>query len=249
MICPNCQHEVVDNIRFCPNCGHILPDKTPSEQVTLFQTKQQSPAVKTDNRWVVAIVAIISVAVVVVAVLFMASRTDGGSATTTAQSTTSTDAVTASSTGSSTANSDTSGSTRVYTRYVNQPDGYANVRRGRSTSYSIVGTLSNGTKVRVSNLQNGWYQLASGDYEGYYISAKTLSNRWNSYDDGVLRYVSEPDGYANVRNGRGTNYSVVGTLTNGTAVNVNHYSDGWYQIVYGEYAGYYISKDTLTENK
>ena len=65
---------------------------------------------------------------------------------------------------------------------------------------------------------------------------------------GKKLYVSEPDGYANVRTGPGTEHEVVGTLNNGDAVVVSNLNNGWYKIKEGQYKGCYISETTLTQN-
>lgn len=39
-----------------------------------------------------------------------------------------------------------------------------NIRRGPSTSYAIVGVLSEGAQVNVIGSENGWAQLDNGNY-------------------------------------------------------------------------------------
>ena len=53
-------------------------------------------------------------------------------------------------------------------------DGFAAVRSGRGTNYSQVGKLNNGEKVKVTDLENGWYKIASGKWKGYYLHRSSL---------------------------------------------------------------------------
>ena len=51
---------------------------------------------------------------------------------------------------------------------VRAPDNYAAVRTGRGTQYQEVGRITNGHRVALKDLENGWYQIAKGKYKGYY---------------------------------------------------------------------------------
>ena len=53
-------------------------------------------------------------------------------------------------------------------------DGFAAVRKGRGTGYQQVGRLNNGEKVAVTDLENGWYKIASGKWKGYYLHRSSL---------------------------------------------------------------------------
>ena len=131
--------------------------------------------------------------------------------------------------------------------FVSSSDGEANVRMGRSSSSQVWGKLYNGTAVYVSHLQDGWYLIDYGIFSGYYIHESMLSELQPDMAVTEVRYVSEPDGYANVRKGRGTNYDVVGRLDNGSVVLVTNLHDGWYEIASDPYRGYYISQSTLAK--
>ena len=54
------------------------------------------------------------------------------------------------------------------TMVVSAPDNFAAVRSGRGTQYQEVGRITNGNKVALTDLQNGWYRIAKGKYKGYY---------------------------------------------------------------------------------
>lgn len=62
----------------------------------------------------------------------------------------------------------------VLTFTVKAWDGFAAVRTGRGTGYQQVGRLNNGKKVKVTDLENGWYKIASGKWKGYYLHKSSL---------------------------------------------------------------------------
>lgn len=133
----------------------------------------------------------------------------------------------------------------VFQQFVSSSDGEANIRTGRGTQYSTVGKLYNGASVYVSDLKDGWYRIQYGEYAGKYIHRSVLSDLQPQMTSEDMFYVSEPDGYANVRTGRGTKYDVIGKLPNGTAVYVTSLHEGWYLITRGSLKGGYISASTL----
>ena len=64
-------------------------------------------------------------------------------------------------------------SSSTTTMYATADSGL-NVRKGPSTSYSKVGTLSKGTAVTVYSTSNGWSKISANGIEGY-VSSKYLS--------------------------------------------------------------------------
>ena len=112
-----------------------------------------------------------------------------------------------------------------------------NVRKGPSTSYSILGKLSSGTKVEIVEVDKntGWYKIKYKD--GYaYISYKYVKIELPVIKTGVTT------NSMNVRKGPSTSYSILGKLSSGTKVEIVEVdkATGWYKIKYGN--GYaYIS--------
>ena len=51
---------------------------------------------------------------------------------------------------------------------VRASDNFAAVRAGRGTQYEEVGRITNGNKVALTDLKDGWYKIAEGEYKGYY---------------------------------------------------------------------------------
>ena len=136
-------------------------------------------------------------------------------------------------------------------KYVNASVGL-NVRKGPSTSYSVITTLANGTKVTVVSTSGDWSKITCGNTTGY-VSSKYLSNSASSSDNtsstetSVTKYVNSSSGL-NVRKGPSTSYSVITTLANGTQVTVKSTSDGWSKITSGSVTGY-VSSQYLSSTK
>ena len=147
----------------------------------------------------------------------------------------------------STVSNDWDNMANVRRMFVSSEDGEANIRAGRGTKYDVMGKLYNGTVVYVSHPEKGWYLIEYGTFTGFYIHKDMLSETQPDIEKSEVRYVSQPDGYANIRKGRGTKYDVVGRVPNGTALEVTNLKNGWYKIASGSYKGYFISQSTLVK--
>ena len=137
------------------------------------------------------------------------------------------------------------------TKYVDASVGL-NVRKGAGTSYSVITTLSHGTKVTVKSTSNGWSKITSGSVTGYVSSAYLSSNKPSTGNDSnnetsTAKYVDSKPGL-NVRKGAGTSYSVITTLNHGTKVTVKSTNNGWSKITSGSVTGY-VSSTYLTSTK
>ena len=135
---------------------------------------------------------------------------------------------------------DTSSTTT--TKYVNATS--LNVRSGPSTSYSIIGKLTNGTKVEVISTSNGWSKI---NYDGQtgYVSSDYLSSSAPESSTTTTKYVNATS--LNVRSGPSTSYSIIGKLTSGTKVEVISTSNGWSKINYNGQTGY-VSSEYLSNS-
>ena len=98
-----------------------------------------------------------------------------------------------------------------YTKYVIATT--LNVRSGAGTSYSVLGSLSKGTKVEVISTTNGWSKISYNGSTGY-VSSQYLSDNTTSTNT-TTKYVTATT--LNVRSGAGTSYSVLGSLKIGRA--------------------------------
>ena len=136
--------------------------------------------------------------------------------------------------------------------------GALNVRSGAGTSYSVLGSLSNGAKVEIVGTSGSWYKIKYGSGYGYVskdyitVSSSNDSNNGGSNNNTTTPSTSttgtiKVNDTLNVRSGAGTSYSVIGSLKNGASVEIVETSGSWYKIKYGSGYGY-ISKDYVTVN-
>lgn len=65
------------------------------------------------------------------------------------------------------------------TCYVNSGKGL-NVRSGPSTDYSVIGTLSNGSKIEVTGESGGWYRFDYNGKDGFVASKYTTTQATDS---------------------------------------------------------------------
>ena len=121
-----------------------------------------------------------------------------------------------------------------------------NVRSGAGTNYSVIGNLKKGASATVVSNSNGWSKIKYGSGYGY-ISSQYTSGSKPSGGDTSTPSVSGKTMYCNVsglnvRSGKGTSYSVIGSLSHGQSATVVDTSDSWYKIKYGNGYGYASSK-------
>ena len=148
-----------------------------------------------------------------------------------------------------------SNATPTSTMYTT-PEIGLNLRKGPGTSYSVIRTLSKGTAVTVHSSSNGWSKISVNGVEGY-VSTSFLSSTNPSTNSSTSNgttatptttmYVT-PDAGLNLRKGAGTSYSVVKTLSKGTAVTVHSSSNGWSKVSANGVEGY-VSTSYLSSTK
>lgn len=117
-----------------------------------------------------------------------------------------------------------------------------NVRKGSSTKYAKIGSLSKGAKVEiVSKLSNGWYKIKYNGTYGYVSGAyvKLDSEQPKPGEDEKIIATGKTTAGLNVRSGAGTGYKKIGYLNKGTKVEiVTKLSNGWYKIKFNSSYGY-----------
>lgn len=117
-----------------------------------------------------------------------------------------------------------------------------NVRKGSSTKYAKIGSLSKGAKVEiVSKLSNGWYKIKYNGTYGYVSGAyvKLDSEQPKPGEDEKIIATGKTTAGLNVRSGAGTGYKKIGHLNKGTKVEiVTKLSNGWYKIKFNSSYGY-----------
>ena len=118
-----------------------------------------------------------------------------------------------------------------------------NMRKGPSTSYSVITTLTKGEEVEVISEENGWAKVNHDSKTGY-VSSKYLSDEKPVII--TIKYVNADT--LNVREGAGTSYKILGTYNHGDEVKVVSIDGNWAKIQYkGGYA--YISNKYLSNEK
>ncbi len=129
-----------------------------------------------------------------------------------------------------------------------------NVRSGANTSYSVIGKLKKGEKVKVISQNNEWAKI---EYKGKiaYTSSRYLKNASSSSNPVQPPTSTNPNGVKivntnslNVRSGPGTNYSKVGTLKKGEKVGVMSQSNGWSKLNYNNKMSYTSSQYLINDN-
>ncbi len=148
-----------------------------------------------------------------------------------------------------------SNATPTSTMYTT-PEIGLNLRKGPGTSYSVIKTLSKGTAVTVHSSSNGWSKISVNGVEGY-VSTSFLSSTNPSTNSSTSNettstptttmYVT-PDAGLNLRKGPGTSYSVIKTLSKGTAVTVHSSNNGWSNVSANGVEGY-VSTSYLSSTK
>ena len=120
-----------------------------------------------------------------------------------------------------------------------------NVRSGPSTSYSVVGSLSEGDKVSVISESNGWSKILYNNKERY-VSSRYLGSQESETDSNDTPVIKETKivntDSLNVRSGPSTSYSKLGSLSKGNKVSVISESNGWSKILYNEKEAYVSSE-------
>ena len=125
-----------------------------------------------------------------------------------------------------------------------------NVRSGKGTDTSIVGTIRNGETVTVlDNSDATWVKIkTSSGLEGYvhrdYLNFGSNAGGGNS----TVKYAQVTADVLNVRSGMGTEYSKIGSVSYGEIVEVLDDSNaGWAKIKTSSGLEGYVSKDYLGE--
>ena len=148
---------------------------------------------------------------------------------------------------------ESSTSTTTNTMYVTANAGL-NLRKGPSTSYAVIKTLSKGTEVTVVSSSNGWSKVNVGGVSGYvssdYLSSTKPSTGSSSSNESTSNSTSTmyTTDRLNLRKGAGTSYSVITTLDKGVAVTVHSSSNGWSKVSVNGMTGY-VSSSYLSSTK
>jgi uncharacterized protein YgiM (DUF1202 family) len=134
-----------------------------------------------------------------------------------------------------------------------------NVRNGPGEQYKIIGKLQNGDAVTINGKSGNWYRIKYNNgvayVSGQYLVVSGASPTPASTptpaptptpttQTGTVKVNTT----LNVRSGAGTQYKVVGSLKNGTKVEVLGKSGSWYRIKYGSITGYVSGQYLVVDN-
>ncbi len=115
-----------------------------------------------------------------------------------------------------------------------------NMRNGEGTNHKIVTTIPKGEKVSIVEDNGSWWKIKYQNKEGYsYKNYLRVVNSNNVTKEGK---VSVGNSRLNVRTGAGTNYRVLGKLSNGDIVKITGESGSWYEINYKGQIGFVSKK-------
>lgn len=127
-----------------------------------------------------------------------------------------------------------------YVGYVNASA--LNIRTGPGTNYSVAGQVTEGYKLNILEVQNGWGRTSDGWVLLKYVSKSSspstpsVPNNSGDYVNMKVRVTAYD---LNVRQGPGTNYAKAGLLSNGAVVTIlevrgnwGRFSDGWISLSY-----------------
>ena len=131
---------------------------------------------------------------------------------------------------------------------------YLNIRSGKGTDTSIIGGLTQGSVVTIlDNSDANWVKIrTTGGIEGY-VAREYLTGAETPSEPTTPETPSEPTtatvnaDVLNVRSGKGTDTSIIGTLLNGETVTVLDNSDaGWVKIRTASGLEGYVAREYLT---
>lgn len=115
------------------------------------------------------------------------------------------------------------------------------LRKGPSTSTSILATAPYGDAVLVIDKEGDWYQVVYNLQTGYMHSDYLKLDEVKNIQIGYARF----DHYTNVRQGPGTNYNILTCATLGDRCFIEGFNRGWFKITYQGTTGY-VRSDLVT---
>ena len=121
-----------------------------------------------------------------------------------------------------------------------------NVRTGPGTSYSIFESLKQGTTVSVMNRSNADWYLVSWDGNSGYVYSKFLQITAEDKSAEITVSQNSSPGYINamyvcLRSGPGTNYTILGTYSNGKTLTITGSSGAWTAVTIDGKDGFVFS--------
>ena len=131
----------------------------------------------------------------------------------------------------------------IATGKIKLSSGTLNIRSGPGSSYSKVGSLSNGAKVEIYEIKNGWGRISKGWISMDYVVLDEVEEEPKPETVIAKGLVAMSSGDLNIRKGAGTSYAKVGSIANGSKVELyeivtvdgvqwGRVSGGWISLKY-----------------
>ena len=152
------------------------------------------------------------------------------------------DYVTVSSSSNSGSSSSSSSSTTTTQSGTVKASGGLNVRSGAGTSYSVIGSLSNGSQVEIVETSGSWYKIKYGSGYGYVSKDYILVNTRSIAENTVLREGTAVTLSLKVRDESNYEANVMGTIAMGEKVSVIEDNGEWSKIQYNDTIGYILNE-------
>lgn len=133
---------------------------------------------------------------------------------------------------------------------IKDEGGITNIRRGPGMNYAVADRINDGMFILFENVEGGWCKVYNTYTDGTepdligYVRADKIVVPPKQSEPTAIAYVSDQDGFTNIRKGPGTSYDVVGKVKDGSFVLVSaRYSD-WLKVYSqgGTFRGYISSK-------
>lgn len=130
-------------------------------------------------------------------------------------------------------------------------DNYVNVRNAPNTDSEIVGKMYDGSVAQILSAageNNEWFQVVSGNVEGYIKSEYFISgeNAAAVIDDYVTRYIVVQADRLNVRKEPDITSSRIGYIDNGEKAKLIEWSDTWAKVNYANEKEGYVASEYVT---
>ena len=134
---------------------------------------------------------------------------------------------------------------------VKSSDGYANLRWGPGMEYNVIGKIYNGTIVWALEINGSWVRCATKDGKIGYISKNLLKLNSETAEglNGKNATIRSSDGFAAVRSGAGTSYSMLYQMYVGDKANAYSSLGQWVRVEnLSGWGGAYIHRSLMRFN-
>ncbi len=122
---------------------------------------------------------------------------------------------------------------------LQDPSSSLNVRSGPSTGYSVVGSLSHGSIVKILESKDNWYKISCNGITGYVRGDYVAQSGAGGKGDGCGTItLQDPSSSLNVRSGASLSSGVVGSLSHGSIIQIVGTDGEWYKISFNGGIGY-----------